>query len=1165
MLGPGTAQAAPTEAECSSTPATGKRIECTQASTSTTDISLDVDGVDISTEDAGEDGIKAEHAGGDETTSADITIDVTGTSNKNTISTMGIVASGIHGKHAGHGNVDIDVKDVTITTTNTQSLGIETEHSGTGDVDISATGIKISTLGMDASAPGVSALHSGSGNIVIDIQGKTTGGTTIPSTITTTSEGSQGIAAGKSSGAGDVTITLGNTKINTNGDSASGISVQKSPGSSGTMTATLNSGVAITTSGEGSTGVDLSHENTDTIATGDNVALTASGIKVTTAGSKAHGFWARREAGQGDVTMDISNSTIITESTGDFAIGIYGYKAGANGDGNIDIDITGGRTTTKGSLAFGVYAHHQNGDAGNDVTGDITIDLRGHTVQTKGTDLHSSLGGTFSYGIAAYHRNSGNILINLLDGPSLGTSSSITTLGENSHGIVAYHWGTADGRSMDITVGGSVVAGIKEADGTTEVTGPGAQGVRVGTVGGSGPERMASLDSDGYRLQTVTVNGPISSAGEGVFLANGGRVIIGPQGSIDSKSGLAILVTGTVPEDNSDVMNVIPAIPPKLYVDLDLNGRQVSQVINDGWILNDGGQTTIEVNDVVLHDGMMGVVLDENGDPLIVPNGAWDVHMVAGGVKVTDRMDNSNTMDIDESEPAHWTKEDLAQNVATDRDFSASDFTEILQRPPSPPPVTEPASEAMQVNEPVVAEPDAPAAIVVEDGGTVHIGSQGSVRATSGIAILAISDTPDDEPELTVEMDLDGRQVGQVIGDDWIINDGGGTTLVLNGVKLHDAATGVVPGAVAPNGAFNVRTEGPGVRVREEGVQVLDRSDPNPANWTISDPVEGLIADRDFSAADFVAAQLGTDPESPPMMIETYAPRSAVYEVLPDVLLGLQAGTPGVPRSRAPAWFTVTGHTGSQDFEDSTVGADYDLDYMTLEAGKHFTLENGTEAWASLQYLNGTADVDSPVQGGDIDVQGLGLGLVLCRGCEKAETYVLGQFSLSRYDLDLDSDTKGRLKSGVDATTYTLALEAGRRLQKVTYHLVPRVRLEHTSVSIDRFTDAMSMPTRVSYPNADRLTVALGVQAETSAKATQEGLSWYGSLDLEHRLDDAKTTARVMGERCEAEAGSNSVLLGAGATWQRDTLRINAGLTAREGLDTGAETYGARLNLALQF
>ena len=784
-------------------------------------------------------------------------------------------------------------------------------------------------------------------------------------------------------------------------------------------------------------------------------------------------------------------------------------------------------TATGGShsdtYSVGIYGRHGN-------SGNLDIDLRGGRVETD---------GTYSHGVLGYHLFEGDLKIDTY------RDFLVQTRGPGGHGIWAYHSGTADtDRQIKITVGGPVL-----------VDGAAAQGVRVGAVSSDGPAGMADLDTDDYRRQTVTVNGPITSAAEGVFLANGGRVIIGPQGSIDSKSGIAILATGTVPEDSA---NMIPAIPPKLRVDLNLGGRQILEALGDGWILNDGGETTIAMNNVVLHDGATGVT------GRTAPNGAWDVQMVAEGVKVTDR---SN------ADPAMWTVGTRAAGVIADRDFSATDFTEAEVRCPAgqtgfpncralPPPSE---STAMQVDTPVVADANEMAGVVVEGDGTVQIGAQGSVRAASGIAILATADESGDEPELTVDMNLGGRQVGQVIGDDWIINDGGGTTIEINGVKLHDATTGVVPGAVAPNGAFDVRTEAPGVQVRPDGVRVLDRSDPDPANWEFSDREVGIIADRDFSAADFVAAQVGADPESPPMMIEDYAPRSAVYEVLPDVLLGLQAQTPGVPRSRAPAWFTVSGYTGSQDFDRSTVGTDYDIDYFQAEAGKYFTLKNGTEAWASLQYLKGTADVDSPVQGGDIDVQGLGLSLELCRGCKEDETYVLGQLSLSRYDLDLDSDTKGRLKSGVNATAYTLAVEAGKRLQKETLQLIPRVRLEHTRVSIDRFTDTMSMPTRVSYPNADRLTVALGIQAETSFQATQDGLSWYGSLDLEHRLDDAKTTARVMGERCEAEAGESSVLLGAGAAWQRNTLKINAGLTAREGLDTGAESYGARLDLALQF
>ena len=71
-----------------------------------------------------------------------------------------------------------------------------------------------------------------------------------------------------------------------------------------------------------------------------------------------------------------------------------------------------------------------------------------------------------------------------------------------------------------------------------------------------------------------------------------------------------------------------------------------------------------------------------------------------------------------------------------------------------------------------------------------------TVGADSGIAIRASGGTP----KLYLDMNLDGRRVGEVIGDDWIINDGGKTTIVVNQMKLHDGATGST-GLWAPNGA----------------------------------------------------------------------------------------------------------------------------------------------------------------------------------------------------------------------------------------------------------------------------------------------------------------------------------------------------------------------------
>ncbi len=104
--------------------------------------------------------------------------------------------------------------------------------------------------------------------------------------------------------------------------------------------------------------------------------------------------------------------------------------------------------------------------------------------------------------------------------------------------------------------------------------------------------------------------------------------------------------------------------------------------------------------------------------------------------------------------------------------------------------------------------------------------------------------------------------------------------------------------------------------MREEGVNVTDYTDSDPANWVVSESAAGVVADRDFSAQDFnerrkptppppmcPPGQVGTPPdcsvpEEPepepetgtPMLVEEYAPRAALYEVLPDFMLACKIG-----------------------------------------------------------------------------------------------------------------------------------------------------------------------------------------------------------------------------------------------------------------------------------
>lgn len=173
-----------------------------------------------------------------------------------------------------------------------------------------------------------------------------------------------------------------------------------------------------------------------------------------------------------------------------------------------------------------------------------------------------------------------------------------------SHGIYAAH--DSGMGAISIAVDG----------GTIRASGMDASGIQIGRLNEEGiVERAAALGGDGYRRQSVTVNGRVwGGTGEaaGVFLAGGGRVAIGPKGTVGAESGTAIRATGDTLGSAGDIRN------PKLYLDTNLAGRRMASVIH-GDVQNDGGETTIVVNGVKLYDEAAGAT------GLEVLNGAWDL------------------------------------------------------------------------------------------------------------------------------------------------------------------------------------------------------------------------------------------------------------------------------------------------------------------------------------------------------------------------------------------------------------------------------------------------------------------------------------------------------------------------------------------------------------
>ena len=499
--------------------------------------------------------------------------------------------------------------------------------SDTEDVTVSVQNVTNITT---TDSHGISGILNNSAHNRSNAVGITVTNTTI-TTNSTDSAGYHGIYGSQNGSTGHLDITATDTTITTNDDHSHGINAEGTANHTGNINIEAI-GSNITTNAEDAYGINVQHQGMS-----GNIDITATDTTITTNDRLSSGIhaWVLDPDNDSDigVTINLRNVHITTEGTrtlfGDTSShGVFVEHEGSGGD--IVINAHAGTTiNTKGTFSTGLFGKHEGID-------DIRINVhKGASIMTQ---------GEFAYGLYGDHRASGDVHIITAPG------SSITTTGTSSHGIVAHQRSTTDPGAIDITVGGKIT------------TSGDAQGVSVGSISSGYAARVAAIGEDGYRQQTVTVNGAVKSNAEGVFLAGGGRVAIGPRGSIISESGISILATGNTRGANSND----PDITPKLRVDMNLGDRRVAEAIGeaigDGSIINDGGETTIAVNGTVLHNGETGVVTDA-----MVHNGVWDVRMREKGVNVSDYAD---------PDPANWTITAPAVGVVIGRDFSTEDFIE---------------------------------------------------------------------------------------------------------------------------------------------------------------------------------------------------------------------------------------------------------------------------------------------------------------------------------------------------------------------------------------------------------------------------------------------------------------------------------------------------------
>ena len=550
---------------------------------------------------------------------------------------------GVHGFHEGNGNISLSVSGGTIETSGDWAQGISGHHTGTGNLDMTVSGATINTFGVGAY--GIFGHHRNSGKLQISVSG---------GTIETIGKGAYGIY-GSNKGNGNLYLSFSGSTIETNGENAHGIYGRHIFGFingkiiyEGNIDLSVSGGT-IETSGNFAYGIYGRHQNSG------KLQISVSGGTIETIGKRAHGIYGRHE-NSGKLQISVSGGTI--ETIGKEALGIYGYHKGTG-----DISIVAGNNhyiSTKGDNAWGIYGLH-DGTGDND----LKLTISGGTVETSGSGDNGAHGiyglrrkgtvnitivagnnhniitrGNGSHGIYGHYQskmnNGGDIDINVMEGMIqsgndtakahgiharhegtgnitivAGKNHHITTKGVGSHGIYALHKGTTDqNRSINVK------------SGNIKTNANDSVGVYIGDISTTDPTKAAnyaSRGSDGYLRQSVTVNGTISSADKGVFLAGGGKVYITSQGKIISESDTVIKADGDIDHPDSTGS----AIKPKLLVDMTLAGREVEEVIGKTKsIFNDGGETTIVVNGVMLYDGT-------NVTGRLAPNGFYDLKIIS--------------------------------------------------------------------------------------------------------------------------------------------------------------------------------------------------------------------------------------------------------------------------------------------------------------------------------------------------------------------------------------------------------------------------------------------------------------------------------------------------------------------------------------------------------
>lgn len=903
-----------------------------------------------------------------------------------------------------------------------------------------------------------------------------------------------------------------------------------------------------------------------------DITLTSS-ADVTATGEAARGYLAGRIGGSGRLRLDLRGGSISTD--GDFTNGLVGFHVGR---GDVDAAIRGTTVRGQGLVSHGVWLRHTGAgqilldadDATVDVTGDhvrgIFTDhvgagdslatLRGGAVSVSGNGAKALFGyrggdgdGAFTLSGAAVTASGDSSIGVHLSHFSLGDLTvdaedvMIGVTGARSRGIFSEHYFTGD--ILTALRGGAVaVNGVQAWGIANDHNGMGSNSISLrdtaatasgvftravslvhrGTGDVTAVLRDATLTAQGRSSASLVAwhhsNGAVRVDAEGTdFRAEGAgarafNVFQAGDGDIDvnlrdgstvaavenAKFGVAAFQAGT-----GDIRIGVEGGSISAAGDSGVSAVIAQHYPNaEGDVVVDLGDTAVTADGEdsagvqTAHFGTRGNLSVRLRDTQIVVVGGVTSGVLAGLVSG----DGFIRIEIDGGTVAAEGAGAFGVQIGhRDRETGgvilAADVAADGYR-----------DQTVKVNGRVRGGSGDGAGVMLFGGGRVEIGAGGSVGADSGVAIRALGDGS----ALRVAADFDGRRPGDVFGGD-IRNDAGRTAIVVDGVMLHDPMLGAT-GALIPRGARDLTLAA--------GDTVLGRA---------------------FSPADF---------------LEPLAPRAAVYETLPDFLFRLAA-----PAGRSLAARAAGGYAGLEYGEGTieaahtTTGAAYDFERSAAVMSLSGTLGPRFRGWIELHNGEGATEVASPAGAGTLDA--LFRGYRASAAWQGPQWYASASLASEDYLLDVATAPRGLLGAGIDAQGRSLGMEFGRRISALEgTAVIPRAWFTKAEVSAESFLDAVNAA--VSFPDVERSTVGIGVEAQLTRELNGGGTLTYGGFaDVEKMSGDAETTVLVAGEALTFEAPAESLAAGLNLSYRRGRVSLDAGIFARTALDSGASERGARL------